>query len=88
MENPVRANIQVLLSKEGQKVEDFLYFIPTGAMPDPKDETAFSRIDLRENKVLYDRLFTGDITEIRALDRNPIPTIKTIIVQPETWVTL
>lgn len=74
---------QILLSKEGQKVEDFLYFIPTGAMPDPPPENAFDILDLKQNKTLYTQLFTGDIPPVKPLGKNTADLLdSTVVIVP------
>ena len=58
---------QAMLAQSGKKVEDYLYFIPTGVTPNPHEEKSFELIDLHNNRNVYNKYFSGTIPRISAL---------------------
>lgn len=72
-----------LLSEAGKNVEDYLYFLPVGSMPDPPPENAFDIIDLKQNKTLYTQLFTGNIPPVKPLGKNTADRLdSTVVIVP------
>jgi len=86
LENPDRWKIrfgqifQALLAASGKKLEDYLYFIPPGVMPDPETENSFKLIDLHINRELYNRYFSGDVPRIPDLNEEVVARLNATLV--------
>jgi hypothetical protein len=59
---------QALLNASSKKLEDYLYFMPDGASPDPKKPESYDQIDLHVNRDLYVQYFAGDTAPIQPVD--------------------
>jgi hypothetical protein len=58
---------QAMLAESGKRLEDHLYFMPTGITPNPHDKKSFELVDLHDNRDFYTTYFSGDIPHIPAL---------------------
>jgi len=68
---------QAMLAESGKRLEDYLYFMPTGVTPNPHQKKSFELIDLHDNRNIYHTYFSGHIPRIPALTT---PTAKSLDV--------
>lgn len=74
MRNPDKWKIRfgqifkALLAESGKKLEDYLYFIPEGSMPDIHTEDSFREVDLNVNRSLYGEHFAGSYPSVLPLN--------------------
>jgi hypothetical protein len=60
---------QAFLRESGKKLEEYLYFIPSGSTLDPHSEETFNLINLHVNTNFYTTYFSGHIPSIPVLNR-------------------
>jgi len=74
---------QALLVKSGKRLEDYLYFLPTGVQPDVKTDKSFESIDLNLNKDLYNRYFGSQVMVVSNLNRQTAARLdSTLVIVP------
>jgi len=71
---------QRLLGESGKNLEDYLYFLPTGFMPDIHSEESFKVIDLNIRRSLFDRYFSGDLPPVPALTQETAARLDATLV--------
>ena len=74
---------QALLVKSGKRLEDYLYFLPSGVQPDVKTDKSFELIDLNLNKDLYNRYFGSRVMVVSNLNRQTAARLdSTLVIVP------
>ncbi len=58
---------QAMLAASEKKLEDYLYFMPSGVTPNPHEKKSFELIDLHDNRKVYKKYFSGNIPRIPTL---------------------
>jgi hypothetical protein len=71
---------QALLVKSGKKLEDYLYFLPTGTQPDVKTAKSFELVDLHLNKDLYNRYFGSRVMVVPRLNHQTAASLDSSLV--------
>jgi hypothetical protein len=74
---------QALLVKSGKKLEDYLYFLPSGAQPDVKTRKSFELVDLYLNNDLYNRYFGSRVMVVSKLNKQTAARLdSTLVIVP------
>ncbi|UCH95464.1 MAG: hypothetical protein JSV88_01085 [Candidatus Aminicenantes bacterium] len=74
---------QALLAKSGKELEDYFYFLPSGAQPDVKTDKSFELIDLNVNRSLYNRYFSSQVLVVPKLSKETAARLdSTLVIVP------